>query len=375
MNGEEITRLVEMLNQVINVGKLPEGTPQEIARHPAVQQFVGQVRTLQEFLLALANGNLQPELHLGGRMAGALKTMQSNLRHLTWQAQRVAGGDLNQRVEFMGEFATAFNAMIEQIRLARQELARGTEELGQQRQAAVTALQEAQTAWEETHQANQQLQEANLKLQAANQKLQEYNRQLQTQLAEIRSLQEQLREQAIRDSLTGCFNRRYLEETMEREFARAVREGYTVGVVMVDIDRFKAINDTFGHAVGDRIVMELGHSLQSLSRTGDIVCRYGGEEFLLLLPGLTAEVAVERAEQWRAAFAALELPTTGRKIRLTISLGVAIYPIDSEDSQEILRKADQALYLAKSNGRNRVELSSASRREIKKQKKPGLFRR
>ena len=182
--------------------------------------------------------------------------------------------------------------------------------------------------------------------------LQEANQKLRDQLVRNETLQAQLREQATRDSLTGLFNRRYLEETLVREFLRAGREKSTVCLVMMDIDGFKAFNDTFGHDAGDLLLRKLGEFLRSEVRSSDISCRYGGEEFLIVMPGALLENGYERAEHLRAAFLSLDIEHLGVKLCATLSIGVAIYPRHGTTWEEVLHVADQAMYAAKVAGRN-----------------------
>jgi diguanylate cyclase (GGDEF)-like protein/PAS domain S-box-containing protein len=184
--------------------------------------------------------------------------------------------------------------------------------------------------------------------------LQEANQRLQAQLAEINSLQDQLREQAIRDVLTGLFNRRYLEETLGRELARAKREAYPLGLAMIDVDGFKAVNDAYGHKAGDLLLRALGSLLGQQTRRGDIACRYGGEEFVVVLPGATVEQTCQRAEEWRAAFSEVHIRHLDQEIKATLSIGVAGFPADGADAEELLQAADRALYEAKAAGRNCV---------------------
>jgi diguanylate cyclase (GGDEF)-like protein len=184
--------------------------------------------------------------------------------------------------------------------------------------------------------------------------LRDANQRLQMQLVEIKKLQTELEEQAIRDPLTGLHNRRYLQETLQRELDRAFREAYPVCLVMADIDHFKRVNDTFGHAAGDRILKTMADLLRTQTRAGDIVCRYGGEEFLLVLLNLSAGVAKKRAEQWRLSLEASRVLFEGMEIRTTLSLGIAEFPVHGRTSSEVLAAADSALYRAKAEGRNRV---------------------
>lgn len=171
-------------------------------------------------------------------------------------------------------------------------------------------------------------------------------------------LRESLRQQSIRDPLTGLYNRRYLEEALERELLRGARNQTQVGVIMLDIDHFKQFNDTFGHAVGDLLLRELGSFLRRAIRGGDVACRYGGEEFLLLLPDTSMEILEQRAEQLREEAKKLRLPNQGELLEsITISLGVAIFPQHGPTRDILLQVADNALYRAKSNGRDQVVMA------------------
>jgi diguanylate cyclase (GGDEF)-like protein len=172
-------------------------------------------------------------------------------------------------------------------------------------------------------------------------------------------LRETLRTQAIRDSLTGLFNRRYLEETMDRELNRIKRLEAQLAVIMMDLDHFKAYNDTYGHNAGDELLSALGRMLKSQIRGEDIACCYGGEEFLLIMPGTSLEVALERAELLRQTVQTLHLQNPGLK-PITLSLGIAVYPEHGDTSLEIIRAADAALYLAKQAGRDRVMTPGAT---------------
>jgi diguanylate cyclase (GGDEF)-like protein len=184
--------------------------------------------------------------------------------------------------------------------------------------------------------------------------LQQANQQLHEKLSEIEALQGELREQAIRDPLTSLYNRRYLAETIGREFARALRAAYPVSVVMLDIDHFKLVNDTFGHAAGDLVLQLVSQKLRSQTRAGDIVCRYGGDEFILVLPNATADTCAMRAEQWRASIQESSITWAGNEVRVTVSLGIAVFSMHGTNSDEILAAADHAVYIAKTSGRNQV---------------------
>ncbi|HZU85947.1 MAG TPA: diguanylate cyclase, partial [Anaerolineaceae bacterium] len=180
------------------------------------------------------------------------------------------------------------------------------------------------------------------------------NQMLQAQLAEIQALQAVLQEQAIRDPLTGLYNRRYLYETMERELARAVREGSPVGFVMIDVDKFKEINDRHGHAAGDLVLQNLADEMKTQTRASDIVCRYGGEEFLVVMLNATLEGATGYAEKLCRTFRDSRVKYGEEEIRATLSIGVAGFPLHGTTSQQVLAAADNAMYQAKGEGRDRV---------------------
>jgi diguanylate cyclase (GGDEF)-like protein len=177
---------------------------------------------------------------------------------------------------------------------------------------------------------------------------------LQTQLIEIGMLQSKLREQAIRDALTNLFNRRYLEETLERELARATRESYPLCVIMMDLDYFKDVNDTYGHEAGDVVLKTLAETVIRKSRHGDFVCRYGGEEFVLVMPNINIEKTRERAEDLHATINALNIQYGRFNLTTTISMGIAWYPAHGTTKEALMRAADMAMYVAKNTGRNRV---------------------
>ncbi len=180
------------------------------------------------------------------------------------------------------------------------------------------------------------------------------------------NLRATLRQQAIRDPLTNLFNRRYMEESLERELSRAMRKSSSLGIVMLDLDHFKHFNDTFGHAAGDTVLRELGVFLQANIRAEDIACRYGGEEFTLILPESSLEDTYRRAEQIREGVRRMKVQHRNESLgSVTLSLGVAAFPNHGETPDTILYAADLALYRAKTTGRDRVVIASLAGDTVK----------
>jgi len=167
-------------------------------------------------------------------------------------------------------------------------------------------------------------------------------------------LRETLRLESIRDPLTGLYNRRHMEASLGREVLRAKRHGAPVAIIMLDIDHFKHLNDTYGHEAGDVVLRELATLVRQNIRGEDIACRYGGEEFLLILPDAPLEIATQRAEALRLRGGELQVVYQGKFLTITISLGVAAFPIHGPDIKDTVKAADVALYHAKKGGRNQV---------------------
>ncbi|MBD2103431.1 diguanylate cyclase [Leptolyngbya sp. FACHB-261] len=173
-------------------------------------------------------------------------------------------------------------------------------------------------------------------------------------------LHETLQHQSIRDPLTGLFNRRYMEESLERELHRSQRKQQPVGIIMLDVDNFKRFNDTYGHEAGDEVLRELGLFLRKYTRGSDIACRYGGEELTLILPEACLETTRERAEQLREGIKHLHVQHRRQVLGVvTLSLGVAVVPDHGLSSEAVLQAADAALYRAKALGRDRVVIAES----------------
>ena len=173
-------------------------------------------------------------------------------------------------------------------------------------------------------------------------------------------LREVLHQQSIIDPLTGLFNRRYMDETLRRELARAARKSVPLSIILLDIDHFKSVNDTYGHDAGDVVLRSIAHSIQAVVRDSDVVCRFGGEEFVLLLSECDKEAALKRAEKVLVDMRLLDVWHGTQQIgRVTASIGISTFPEDGADIESLFQAADQAMYTAKNTGRDRIVCSSS----------------
>lgn len=174
---------------------------------------------------------------------------------------------------------------------------------------------------------------------------------------EVRNLQEKLSEQALRDPLTGLYNRHHLNESLDRELTLAQRHNYPMSVIMADLDHFKVINDRYGHLAGDEVLRVFSALLMQHARSSDVFCRFGGEEFLLVMPEMGMDGAYERAELIRQSFAAARVCFADFRIDVSASFGIAAFPEHGNTANTLIAAADNALYAAKAAGRNCVKLS------------------
>jgi len=191
-------------------------------------------------------------------------------------------------------------------------------------------------------------------------KLRQSEQALQRQLEAVQALQAQLSEQANRDPLTGLYNRRYLNDAVQREFDGGSQAGKPVAVLLIDIDHFKQINDRYGHSAGDQVLQDVAKLLQQGVRPNDVVCRYGGEEFLILLPELDSDAAQSRAEWCRAQVSMPGAVNAAVGEPVTLSIGVACTAGMVVSPQRLIDQADEALYQAKLGGRNRCVLYASA---------------
>jgi diguanylate cyclase (GGDEF)-like protein len=170
----------------------------------------------------------------------------------------------------------------------------------------------------------------------------------------------ELHQLSITDGLTGLLNRKHILELLDKEISRSRRYGQPVSILMLDIDHFKNVNDTYGHQTGDAVMRRLADCFYEAVRENDMVGRYGGEEFLILLPDSNAQNGIQTAQRIRKMVRDLEIETSGENVTVTVSIGVSSYPQYGQDADAVICAADAALYQAKSNGRNQVVLSETN---------------
>lgn len=304
-NSQENTDILELAIQDLSLAvndRQHTGEPHpDLTGHGDLLQLRQQILEIRDFVLAIANGNLDFRATQKGYLAGALKTLQAHLKHLTWQTQMVSLGDYSQRVDFMGEFSGAFNHMVEQLKTTVQE------------------LEESRARF---------------------------------------------REMAITDALTGLYNRRHFFNLAETEITRALRYSLETSIIMLDLDFFKKVNDTYGHEAGDNVLAMTGQLLRQRLRSVDVAARYGGEEFVVMLPESGRKAAMAVAEKIHREIARCSVVAGGQSIKVTASFGVSHLPSSDEGCgdvqsllKDLIRAADTALYKAKDAGRDQVKNS------------------
>lgn len=285
---EETGVLIELLYRMLaqrsqpNEDEIPAGLLQN-ADFAKLWNFLVDLRTLST---ALGQGELETSVKSKGFVLSNLKALQSSLRHLTWQTQRVASGDFSQRVDFLGDFSRSFNVMTN----------------------------------------------------------------------ELRSYHEEMTRLASYDPLTQIPNRLSLEEFSENAFEKSRITGRPLSFLMLDIDHFKLVNDSYGHTAGDAVLVGFAKLISSLLRSSDFVARYGGEEFVIVLPDAPLSVARQVAHRILNAVRKLEIaiPDTDKTIHITASIGVSGISAHDTDYAEIIDRCDKAMYDAKILGRDRI---------------------
>ncbi|MDR2054368.1 MAG: GGDEF domain-containing protein [Desulfovibrio sp.] len=296
--GEREEQLLKHFLDIVTLASCKaEALPEEFAGIENAQALHDLLWGIRRLAFSLSNGQLEYQCRERGFVVGALKAFQSNLRHLTWQAQRIAGGEYHHRVSFLGDFSIAFNQMAEQ---------------------------------------------------------------LGTKIQGLTSLSEEYKDMSYKDALTGLYNRKAFSQFSGQYLAKSAGSQAGGVLIMADIDKFKSINDTYGHLCGDEVLRSFAAKLSAGLRPKDICCRYGGEEFIILMPETSLEAGVNIAERLRASIENLPILFEGKQIRITASFGLSeVIPtlagdIPEEYINDCIRQADENLYKAKETGRNRV---------------------
>ncbi len=336
MEQEVVDELARLLLDILTLARSPQ-IPEHYAAVESLQTLHDDLSSLKEFLYAASKGDLSKNIAFKGFVAGTLKALQANLRHITWQTTMVAEGDFSQRIEFMGEFSRSFNAMVVRLSQNWQELAKKEEELNK---------------------LNEELR-------------QEITIRKEVEASLLKS-EEAFRLMSITDSLTGLYNRRHFNRLAEEEVHRVLRFGRRLAAMMLDIDFFKRVNDTFGHPAGDIVLKQIAQATKEVIRTTDIPARYGGEEFVILLPETTGEAAAVIAERLRRLIEDTPIQTENGPITITASFGISDYSTgvvgtESKSNEQMLAEfiaaADKALYASKKAGRNRVTIYQPDKRQ------------
>lgn len=323
---EFIGQVVKLLGDTLHARTLPEALPELFIGCAPLQKLFNDLIAIRSFVLAVANGDLSQTLPIKGYLGGALKTLQAHLAHLTWQTKMIASGDFSQRVDFMGEFSCAFNSMVERL---EETVKKFTE-----KEAELSLLNKELRKEIEVRKITEDA---------------------------LRQSEERYRLLSLTDPLTELYNRRHFFHLAEQEVLRACRYHRPLSVIMLDVDFFKAVNDTYGHACGDKVLQSVARTARQSLRSVDVPARYGGEEFVFLLPETDADGGLAIAERLRRQVELTPIEAEEGSIAITGSFGVSAFEEMNElketpdrEIEILIDQADQALYAAKSAGRNRV---------------------
>lgn len=316
--------ILNHVQELLQSPRLPQ-LPPELAGSKDMRDIHDYLATVRQQLAGYAKGDFSKEITLRGSIAGQLKSLQANMRHLLWQIHQVAGGDFTQRVDFMGEFTETFNKMVVQLDDARTALKQKEEELAK---------------------LMQDLEEEVEKRGAA--------------LTALSKSEESFKYLAEHDPLTGLLNRRSFFAKAQLVLSRSAVMAEESSLILMDADYFKKLNDTYGHLQGDRALKHIADAASSMLRADDLIGRFGGEEFVLLFPHTNAEQGRLAAERIRKLVEMSPVQIEECSVPITVSIGVISIPPGKIDMPGInvldfaLGLADEALYKAKNNGRNNV---------------------
>lgn len=322
----------ELLNAIVlHIDKLMNGPavpalPDSLASVAGMEALHLSIVAIRAIAHDFSTGDLSREILTRGFLGGCFKTLQANLRHLTWQVQQVEKGDFSQRVEFLGDFSAAFNNMAYQLHSMVSEL--------QEKEEKLLKLAESQR------------QEVELRKSA---------------MLALRQSEAKFKYLAEHDPLTECLNRRSFFSLAGPALQNAILNGESCCIGLMDIDAFKVLNDTYGHLNGDTALQHVVKVSSARLRKGDIMGRYGGEEFIFFFSGADLDQGSAAAERIREAIKTVPMQfDSGESVEITVSIGVSVvFPEwpgvrDAYYLQQITGQADKALYRAKSEGRNKV---------------------
>ena len=328
MESDETTSLVIRHIDGLLGGPSPPDIPEELAGNEGFVALHNRFMELRLTVSDFAKGNLSRTINMRGFVAGGLKALQSNLRHLTWQTQQIERGDFNQEVHFLGDFSAAFNSMVTQLDRTMKEL--------KQNEDSLTVLTDSLQK------------EIDLRTAAAN---------------ALKKSEERFKYLAEHDALTNTLNRRSFRAMILSELNNAHKNETTCCIALLDVDRFKIFNDTYGHTEGDTALKHIVAVAQEHLRQTDLLGRYGGEEFIFFFGKADIEQGMAVAERIRLAIKEMPVKlSNGDLVSISASIGVAVIKPEWYDAEHIdqhlqfhIANADNALYKAKQGGRNTVK--------------------
>lgn len=413
MENKDVHDLIKYIKAIIFDVKIKENIPEQFSEHKDFLEIDSAIKSIRESANAIGMGNLFYKIEGKGYTLGTLKNLQAALKNLTWQTKAITSGDFSQKVEFLGEFSDAFNKMTRKLEVSIDELKesekmhrlladnasdviwtmnlegkltyispsvkklRGysVEEVKNQSQEEILCPDSLIRMQQGLKEAVESVQN-NLPFKDFRGELEQpckdgstvwtevtvsgiYNEEggfigmigVTRDISNRRDMEREIRRLSVTDKLTQLYNRLKLDETLENELELSGEGKAAFSLILVDIDHFKLVNDTFGHQVGDTVLVEVSNILKNNVRSTDIIGRWGGEEFLIILPETDEKDGRLLAEKLREKIENNNFVTAGK---LTASFGVSMYSYDVSPAS-IVSRADEALYLAKKNGRNRVE--------------------
>lgn len=393
--------------------------PEELQSIPEFMEIYDNIIEIRKGIHSIEVGELDYNISGKGYTLGMIKTLQASLKHLTWQTKVISSGDFSQRVDFMGEFSDAFNSMTQELYISIEEVKHAKSDLEQTYKVLQESENKVKLIFENSpigifyYDNNGKISMLNARLaeifETSKKKIQDKinvlklpNKKIveciartlvgetahyedvyestisgksivmKAEFAPIKSesgvviggiaivedfterkqLEDKIVKLSITDKLTQIYNRLKLDEVLEMEYRRSHRSHIPFSAIILDIDHFKAVNDNYGHQIGDSVLKEIANILQTHVRETDVVGRWGGEEFLVIATNTDLEGGRVLAEKLRLEIESFEFTAIGK---LTCSFGVAAYKSEMTISS-LISTADKALYRAKENGRNRVEI-------------------